>query len=91
MKKLLLVIVCVLIAVSVFAADQPTIQSLVGREFSIYDDWAGQELAFRGKEKSIVAVWRVLGSGRPVLSEIEYPVEIKSAHQCVFKVQLGNL
>lgn len=63
---------------------------MVGCEFRIQDDWAGQELAFRKKSGSICAVWRILGSGRPILSEIEIPVEAKSPRQRVFDVHLRD-
>lgn len=90
MRIALLITLCLIVAISGRAADKPTIQSLVGREFSIHDDWAGQELAFRTKGESICAVWRILGSGVPVVSEVECPVEVKSPSQCVFEVQLRD-
>lgn len=90
MNKLQLLVVCFLALVAGLAAAESSIQSLVGREFRIQDDWAGQELAFRKKSESICVVWRILGSGRPILSEIEIPVEAKSPRQCVFDVQLRD-
>ena len=90
MRMALLITLCLIVAFSGRAGDKPTIQSLVGREFSIHDDWAGQELAFRSKGESIYAVWRILGSGVPVASEVECPVEVKSPRQCVFEVQLRD-
>ena len=73
-----------------YSAERPTIESLVGREFAIRDDWAGQELTFRRKEESIVAVWRILGSGVHVLSEVEIPIRMMSAYQCTFVVHLRD-
>ncbi len=73
--------------VPTFASDKRTVLSLVGREFRIEDHWTGQEVAFRMKGREIVAVWRILGSGRPVLSETECSVEVKSPRQCVFFLQ----
>jgi|CXWL01.1.fsa_nt_gi hypothetical protein len=90
MRILLLLTFCIFAPVSGRGADRPTLQSLVGREFLILDDWAGQALAFKNKGDSIYAVWRILGSGVPVLSEAEYPVEMKSPFQCVFEVQLRD-
>lgn len=90
MRVALLLTIWLITVVSGRAVDDPTIQSLVGREFSIHDDWAGQELAFRSKGNSICAIWRILGSGAPVVSEVEYPVEVKSQWQCVFEVLLRD-
>jgi len=90
MRTLLLAALSIVAVVSARAAIEPTIESLVGREFTVRDDWAGQELAFVRKSGAILAVWRVLGSGRPVLSEVEYPIEAKSPRQCVFEVQLRD-
>jgi hypothetical protein len=88
--KLLCMVLWLLGLIPGYAAGQPNLQSLIGREFVIHDDWAGQELAFRLKGESICAVWRILGSGRPVLSEAEYPVEVTGPNQCVFETQLRD-
>lgn len=77
MKPLVALLACLLVTISGFAATESPIDSLVGRGFSIEDDWAGQEVAFLRKEGGLVAAWRILGSGRPVVSEKEYPVEVK--------------
>jgi hypothetical protein len=90
MKVLSLLALWLLVAVAGYGEDRPTIHSLVGREFHIEDDSTGQELAFRKKGESLVAVWRILGSGRPVISEIEYPVEVRSAWQIRFEVELKD-
>jgi len=90
MRALLLLAFSLTAAVFVPAAEEPAIQSLIGREFIVHDDWAGQELSFVSKGGSILAVWRILGSGRPVLSEVEYPIETKGSRQCVFEVQLRD-
>lgn len=79
-----------LVAVAGYADDQSTIQSLTGREFHIQDDWAGQELAFKKKDDTLVAVWRIRGSGVPIISEIEYPVQFLSRTQVVVDVILSN-
>ena len=39
------------------------------------------------KGEALVAVWRRLGSGIPVISEIEYPVALRSQRQCVFQLE----
>src|SRR5688572_12662619 len=90
MKMLSLLALWLLVAVAGYGDDRPTIQSLVGRNFYIEDDSTGQELAFRQKGESLVAVWRILGSGRPVISEVEYPVEVRSAWQVRFEVELND-
>lgn len=88
MKATALIALGLSIPVWACAADSPAIESLIDREFVIHDDWAGQELAFKREGQSLHAIWRVLGSGRPVISETAYPVEIASPRRCVFDAQL---
>jgi hypothetical protein len=90
MRSLFLLALWSIALISAVAGEELAFESLVGREFAVDDDWAGQELAFVRKGDSILAVWRVLGSGRPVLSEVESPIEAKSPRQCVFAVQLRD-
>lgn len=88
MKPSLLLLVWSLAALSSLAADRSPLPPLAGRTFSIQDDWAGQELAFIRAGDTLRAVWRVLGSGVPVISEVEYPLEIVSPRQCAFSARL---
>jgi hypothetical protein len=90
MKALSLTALCLIAMIPGRAAEPPTIQSLIGRKFAIHDDWAGQELTFRRRGNSIRAVWRILGSGVPVVSEVESPVKINSERQCEFQVRLRD-
>jgi hypothetical protein len=90
MRTKLRLVVCFLALMTQLAYGQAPISSLVGREFSVHDDFAGQELAFKARGSSTCAIWRVLGSGRPVLSEVEYPLELKNENQGVFNVQLRD-
>ena len=71
-------------------ADQPRLESLVGREFLVEDDWAGQSFTLQRNGESLQAVWRVLGSGRPVVSEKVYPVEMQGDRMGKFRVLLGS-
>lgn len=90
MKALTFLTLLLALSSDSFADDRPTIHSLAGREFRIEDDSAGQELAFRKSGESLVAIWRILGSGIRVISETESPVELRSPWQIVFEVGLRN-
>jgi hypothetical protein len=72
------------------ADDRPTINSLAGHYFRIEDDGPNQELTFRLKGDSLVAVWRILGSGVPVISEVEYPVDLPSKWQARSEAKLRD-
>lgn len=84
MKRLLFCIPFLLVPLLASAANYVTIDDLVGHEFSIEDHWAGQELAFVRQDGAIKAVWRILGSGVPVVSQRSCTVEKRSERQCVF-------
>lgn len=90
MRHILLIVVGLFAVTGRCSVAQPDAASLAGREFSVEDDWAGQELAFQKKGEALVAVWRVLGSGRPVLLEVECPVEIKSSRCVEFDLRLRD-
>lgn len=79
----ILLILC-LASATAFAADGLTIDSLTGRTFGVEDDWAGQGFSFKKKDQALYVTWKVFGSGVDVVSETEYPVEVKGPKQCVF-------
>jgi hypothetical protein len=57
MRSLFFLALCYIALISAVAGEELAFESLVGREFAVDDDWAGQELAFVRKGDSILAVW----------------------------------
>lgn len=90
MKLPSLLFLCLLVTVAGYADDRPPIHLLAGREFLFLDDWAGQDLAFKKQNDTLVAVWRIRGSGIPIISEVEYPVQFLSRSQIVLEVVLSD-
>jgi hypothetical protein len=84
------ILITLLIAFSLKADERPTINSLIGQEFIIEDTWTGQSFTLKKKEKDLIIVWKVFGSGVPIVSEKEYPVKIKSDWQFRFHTGSGE-
>ena len=69
-----------------YGADRPTIESLIGVEIVIEDDFAGQSFTLL-KQKDIYTVsWAKHGSGLPVIRTQECKVQVNSKYQFVFRV-----
>jgi len=50
----------------------------------VEDTWTGQSFTLKKNNKKLFVVWKKFGSGVPVVSEVKYPVTIKSKWQYIF-------
>lgn len=90
MKRIGLFLLWIAATSIALGAKPGTVDDLAGRVFAVEDHWAGQELSFKKEGDSLVAIWRILGSGLPVISERSYPVKIMSRSQCRFSLELNG-
>jgi hypothetical protein len=73
-----LLIFLVVFVSSAKADDRPTVESLVGVEYSVEDRWAGMSFMLEQDMSGYSLVWRTHGSGVRVISETRHPVEVCS-------------
>ena len=89
-KAYIITLIILCISITLKADERPTIHSLIGKEFIIEDTWAGQSFTLQEKNDKLSVIWKIFGSGVPVVSETEYPVTKKSDWQYVFHVPNGT-
>jgi len=81
MRIPLLSIFLVIVSVAFSADPRPTIRSIAGREYIVEDHWAGQSFTIVEKGDGLEMVWKIFGSGVPVVSESRIPIIIKNEWQ----------
>lgn len=84
MKKIFISALLMILCFSSYAYDRPKIYSLINREITISNFFAGESITLVKEKEDYFIIRKIFGSGRPVIKQLKYRVRFSSDYQLRF-------